>query len=1134
MTNQDVEGFFADLMDPNIIDNRHLGYDPEDLNQEPEPEEPKLDIPITPYERAMGKALLKEYKSLEKFDALPVISVPVDKGIVSARMRIYKWVFVVTNPRSSDLNMIMYSFYRKYKKFKKELDRGSRVQIVITYNKFNSVATKVIPQNITIKTLIELMSRNEHYDNAVLENMLIIVKEIKGRRGGCGIKDKRRCIYGFSSEGYCGLKCVIIGIIYHNIYEKNLEDEKTAKSYVKKILRNDDDLTKMAIDLGNEIQIKTLQLFKNEPTLEFPDFEHITCLPKYKHYQIVIFRTCADFKPFKTKNHINDPKKIYIGFENNHYLAISNVHGYVKKGGCKRVFCETCLITYDKRAKQNHKCSDFSCVCCNTEFETAEELKKHSTSDPKHCDKCNMFIRYGDECKKAHEKICNAEVIQCKICGTKYDTNDNHTCVSRKCMYCLKMVEPEHICFIESYKKTRNSKKYTAWAWDIESTIDPITHEHKPQIICAINLIGSLRLTWSGDKCMEEFVDWCLINSKLQTLKLYAHNGKAYDTYLVREFLVNVYGIKPSTVIMNGQKIMYMKVKKIQFLDSMNHFIGSLQSQIKTFGLTDDDGKTIESKGFFPYTFYTPQQANYVGELPDDKYFNIQDKNKWLEFKSEFKDCEYDIKKECIKYCLHDCEILRRALYEYRLQAVDLNNLDPLEFVTIASYAQKVFLMSHYCEEEFIQDKSPLALLPQCVDQFIQKSFKGGRTEVFKLKVDPELLTRGEKLRYIDVSSMYPAVQCYDLLPYGRPKEFLGRLKDLADDEIGFIDCIVHSPPIHLPLLMIHCPETNKLISPIGKFRGTFTSMELKKAIKLGYRITKHYNGYKFKARRGMFSSYINKYYKLKEEAKDNGNNGLAQVCKLMLNSLWGKFAQRSNLDKNVYINDPNKWFDIIEDDGKSVKQIESTKNGDLFVKWCWDDDSSWDHPQFGITRNIALASAVTSNARLRLYHAMEISGKNLCYVDTDSSIYHEAGTEISDLLNVKCMGGKEKLCLGDWELEKDLYDYVAVGPKSYAIRTKSWTPESKKGEIAKCKGFSTEWINFDMYVRMIEDPELSLGNEAKVSFDYPALQFKKIPSRGGGKIITNDITKRLAFLFNKRNIVWDGPQKYCTTPLRV
>jgi hypothetical protein len=131
-------------------------------------------------------------------------------------------------------------------------------------------------------------------------------------------------------------------------------------------------------------------------------------------------------------------------------------------------------------------------------------------------------------------------------------------------------------------------------------------------------------------------------------------------------------------------------------------------------------------------------------------------------------------------------------------------------------------------------------------------------------------------------------------------------------------------------------------------------------------------------------------------------------------------------------------------------------------------------------------------------------------------------------------MSIKEKLCLGDWELEKDLSDYVAVGPKSYAIRTTSWDPESKKGEIARCKGFSTEWINFDMYVRMVEDPELSLGNGPKVSFDYPALQFKKIPSCGGGKIVTNDIIKRLAFLFNKRNILWSGPKKYCTTPLKV
>ena len=39
--------------------------------------------------------------------------------------------------------------------------------------------------------------------------------------------------------------------------------------------------------------------------------------------------------------------------------------------------------------------------------------------------------------------------------------------------------------------------------------------------------------------------------------------------------------------------------------------------------------------------------------------------------------------------------------------------------------------------------------------------------------------------------------------------------------------------------------------------------------------------------------------------------------ARLCLNSLWGKFAQKNNLDKHEYITNPCKWFDMLEDDGK-------------------------------------------------------------------------------------------------------------------------------------------------------------------------------------------------------------------------
>ena len=242
-----------------------------------------------------------------------------------------------------------------------------------------------------------------------------------------------------------------------------------------------------------------------------------------------------------------------------------------------RIFCETCLICYDKRAKTPHTCKETKCRYC-----LSSDI--HCIEEPTHCDKCNMFIRYGKVCKEIHEKTCQALIIQCKMCGTNYPSAEKHTCVSYKCIYCSKMVEKGHICYIDAWRKPVKNPQYQAWCWDIESTIDPVTKYHKPAKICAIEFETGIRKVWNN---LTDFINFFLTLDI--RLKLYAHNGKAYDTYLLRTHLIEVMKMSPKSVIMRGQKIIYLSLKNIEFLDSMNHLTGSLQSQVATFGIKTGD-----------------------------------------------------------------------------------------------------------------------------------------------------------------------------------------------------------------------------------------------------------------------------------------------------------------------------------------------------------------------------------------------------------------------------------------------------------------------------------------------------------------------------------------------------------------
>ena len=53
----------------------------------------------------------------------------------------------------------------------------------------------------------------------------------------------------------------------------------------------------------------------------------------------------------------------------------------------------------------------------------------------------------------------------------------------------------------------------------------------------------------------------------------------------------------------------------------------------------------------------------------------------------------------------------------------------------------------------------------------------------------------------------------------------------------------------------------------------------------------KYFGGFKFRSMNNFFTDYIDKYIKIKNEATISGNKGMRTIAKLMLNSLYGKFA---------------------------------------------------------------------------------------------------------------------------------------------------------------------------------------------------------------------------------------------------
>lgn len=95
---------------------------------------------------------------------------------------------------------------------------------------------------------------------------------------------------------------------------------------------------------------------------------------------------------------------------------------------------------------------------------------------------------------------------------------------------------------------------------------------------------------------------------------------------------------------------MQIEFMGITFIDSYNFLPMSLSKLPKTFGITE------LKKGFFPHKFNTEQNQNFVGELPEKKFFGSDmmpnalkiEFDHWYEAR---KSQPFDFKVEMYEYC---------------------------------------------------------------------------------------------------------------------------------------------------------------------------------------------------------------------------------------------------------------------------------------------------------------------------------------------------------------------------------------------------------------------------------------------------------------------------------------------------
>ena len=315
----------------------------------------------------------------------------------------------------------------------------------------------------------------------------------------------------------------------------------------------------------------------------------------------------------------------------------------------------------------------------------------------------------------------------------------------------------------------------------------------------------------------------------------------------------------------------------------------------------------------------------------------------------------------------------------------------------------------------------------------------------------------------------------------------------------------------------------------------------MKKAIEKGYHILKIYEIWNFPEiaqynrstnTGGLFSGYIDCFMKLKQEASGwpsnvktehekrqyihlyfvnegiqleydriEKNPGLRSLAKLMLNSFWGKFGQRSNMTQLEHINEPAHYFDLLTSESQEVTDINFINNEMVEMRWKYMEDFVQSNPR----TNVIIAAYTTSQARLKLYDDLDRLQERALYVDTDSIIYR-TGNAIDMLKTGDYLG----------QLTNEVPDgrithFVSAGPKNYALKIEQ---DNQTSTLVKVRGITLNYntslqIDFKTVKEIIDFPDTTVATKRQ-----------HIRRRARERLlVTREESKDYKLAFNKRVI---------------
>lgn len=460
---------------------------------------------------------------------------------------------------------------------------------------------------------------------------------------------------------------------------------------------------------------------------------------------------------------------------------------------------------------------------------------------------------------------------------------------------------------------------------------------------------------------MESFIQY--FNSLKGYHDCYFHNLKFDGSFIIDYLLRHGYAYddfltEPNTfnTMITDQKVFYQIKVRFEDKPRMN----------KNGRPTMRKGKPVIDTTIVSFKDSLKKIPLKVSQIA--KSYGIEEKKTEIDYKA-FRPVGYELTEKEKEYVSNDVVIVAKALYQMinkQGQTGLTMSSDALSDFKhrLANVERGTAKARQKAEERF---RYWFPELSNEVDTFIRRAYKGGYTYA-NPKYTSQMI--GEGLVY-DVNSLYPSRMRDCLLPYGVPQYFKGEPHPTEDYPlyIVHIKCRFELREGYLPIIQLknnsRFHETEYLTYVDSVEELYLTSIDFSLFLE-HYQVFEfeYLDGFLFKGQTGFFEKYIKYWGDIKKNTKDKG---LRQLAKLMLNSLYGKFASStSGLVKEPFLDEEEnvKFEPVMKDSRPSVYT--------------------------------ALACFTTAHARYLMITTAQKCYDRFLYCDTDS--LHVIGLEIPDI----------------------------------------------------------------------------------------------------------------------------------------